>query len=537
MNFKLIFFLFFLLFPSLVGAQYQVFIDAEDEGNGSFQLTDNQENQLGYVWNMEQINLEESFELEFEVFLGCKDGNGADGISLIFQPEILLSNQAGGSLGYSGLDPSLAIEIDTYQNGNGDPEFDHMAIVKDGVNAHDTPENLFGPVQANSTNPNIEDCQWHIFKVSWDPILLNLEFYFDCEIRGSYSGDIVNEIFNGNPLVFWGMAGVTGGLNNIQKMRLFSPSIFENIEDVPLCEGGTIPLLAEGGYQYNWTPAEGLSATNIPNPLASPDTTTTYVVEITYGCDKVFLDTITISIISDFLPLDLGPIDTFVCENSTLILDATTSGVEEYLWSTSENQPIIGVQEAGLYTVLVTNGNCVNSDQIFVEYITLPQIEIGNDTSTCINNPILLQNFYPQEEYLWQDGSVGSSFLVEEEGMYSLMGENECATIIDSVYVIFESCQDVYVPNAFSPNNDGYNDYFTIYTDNDIVNIASFQIFDRWGQQVFEANNLIPGDLSLQWDGTFNGRILKPQVLVWWAEVEFRDGRSKIISGDVSIML
>lgn len=537
MNFQQFFLIFFILFPSVIGAQYQVFLDAVDEGNGSFQLTGNQENELGYVWNMEQINFEENFELEFEVFLGCKDGNGADGISLIFQPEILLSTFAGGSMGFSGLEPSLAIEIDTYQNGNGDPVFDHLAIVRDGIAAHDAPENLFGPVQANPTNPNIEDCQWHVFKVTWDPLLLNLEFYFDCELRGSYAGDIVAEIFNGNPLVFWGMAGVTGGLSNIQKMRLFSPSIFENIEDVPLCEGGTIPLLAEGGFEYNWTPSAGLNATNIPNPLASPDTTTTYVVEISYGCDETFFDTITISIINDFLPLDLGPLDTFVCENSTLILDATTLGADEYLWSTSENQPIIGVQEAGLYTVLVTNGNCVNSDQIFVDYIELPKIEIGNDTSTCINNPIWLQNFYPDEDYEWQDGTIGNSFFVEREGMYFLMGENECGLIIDSVYVTFESCQDIYIPNAFSPNNDGYNDYFTLYTDNDIVNVASFQVFDRWGQQVFGANNLIPGDLSLQWNGTFKGKKLKPQVLVWVVKVEFRDGRTKTLSGDVSILL
>lgn len=526
-----------LFFPLIASAQLQVYGDAVDEGDNSFLLTSDQNNELGYVWSQFQINFNEPFELEFEIFLGCKDGNGADGMSLIFQPEIILSTQLGGSMGISGLTPSLALEIDTYQNGNGDPEFDHLAIMKNGKTNHDSPQNLLGPIQALSTNPNIEDCQWHILKVTWDPQLLNFEIFFDCELKGNYNGDIVNDIFNGNSFLYWGVAGVTGGLNNIQKMRLHTPSIFENIDEVPLCVGGTIPLLAEGGYQYNWTPAEGLSATNIPNPLASPVGNTTYIVEITYGCAKTIFDTVSIFIVNDSLSVDIGPLDTFVCENSILILDATTIGATDYIWSTFESQPIIGVDQAGVYNVIVTNGNCVSSDQIFVNSIKLPQLEIGDDTSTCVDVPIIIQNEFDHPEYEWQDGSLGNSFLVEEEGTYFLIGENECATVIDSIYVAFESCQDVFIPNAFSPNNDGYNDFFTIYAENDVINIQTFQIFDRWGQQLFEAKNVSPNDDSLRWNGKFKGKTLKPQVLVWWTRIEFRDGSIKTLSGDVSLLL
>ncbi len=537
MNFQNILIVICLFFPLSLFAQFQVYGDAIDEGDNTYLLTSDQNNELGYVWNQTQINFNDPFELEFEIFLGCKDGSGADGMSLIFQPEIILSTSLGGSMGFSGLNPSFALEIDTYQNGNGDPEFDHLAIMKNGKANHDSPENLFGPIQAKSTNPNIEDCQWHILKVIWDPQLFNFEVFFDCELKGNYSGDIVNEIFNGNSFLYWGVAGVTGGLNNFQRMRLITPSIYENIDEVPLCEGGTIPLLAEGGYEYNWTPSEGLSATNIPNPLASPTVNTTYIVEITYGCDQTIFDSISIFIVNDSLPVDLGPLDTFVCENSILVLDATTVGASEYIWSNSESQPIIEVDQAGIYSVIATNGNCVSSDQILVNYINLPQVEIGNDTSTCVDVPIILQNKFEHSDYEWQDGSLGNSFLVEEEGTYFLIGENECATIIDSVYVAFEDCQDVYIPNAFSPNNDGYNDYFTIYAENDVVNIHSFQIFDRWGQQLFGVKNVSPNDNSLRWDGRFKGEPLNPQVLVWWARIEFRDGSIKTLSGDVSLLL
>jgi len=305
MNFNHFILIFCFFSPHYFFAQFQVYGDAIDEGDNTFLITSNQDSELGYVWNQIPINFDEPFELEFEIFLGCKDGNGADGMSLIFQPDITLSTNVGGSMGIAGLVPSFALEIDTYQNGNGDPAFDHLAIMKDGIANHDAPENLFGPVQALSNDPNIEDCQWHILKVTWDPQLLNFNFFFDCILKGNYNGDIVNEIFNGNSFLYWGLAGVTGGLSNIQKMRMLTPSIFENIDEVPLCEGGTIPLLAQGGYEYNWTPAEGLNATNIPNPLATPEVNTTYIVEITYGCNQTIFDSIYIFIKIVFKPGEL----------------------------------------------------------------------------------------------------------------------------------------------------------------------------------------------------------------------------------------
>jgi len=93
----------------------------------------------------------------------------------------------------------------------------------------------------------------------------------------------------------------------------------------------------------------------------------------------------------------------------------------------------------------------------------------------------------------------------------------------------------VYIPNIFTPNNDGENDLFTIFGDlNQVVKIKSFQIYSRWGEQVFEQYNFVP-DGKTGWDGRHRGNELNPAVFVWYAEVEFIDGNVVLYKGDVTL--
>lgn len=95
----------------------------------------------------------------------------------------------------------------------------------------------------------------------------------------------------------------------------------------------------------------------------------------------------------------------------------------------------------------------------------------------------------------------------------------------------------IYVPNAFTPDNDGANDYFYIFAkDNTVANIHSFRIFDRWGQMVHEKEDIQPNDILSGWDGRLDGAQLNPQVLVWIAEIEFVDGIKATLSGDLHLL-
>ncbi len=97
--------------------------------------------------------------------------------------------------------------------------------------------------------------------------------------------------------------------------------------------------------------------------------------------------------------------------------------------------------------------------------------------------------------------------------------------------------RNLYVPNAFSPNGDGINDYFTIYADDrQVKSIQSLQVFSRYGDRVFHRTDFAPNQPELGWDGYFRGELMNPAVFVWTAEVEFLDGELLFLTGEVVLM-
>jgi len=95
----------------------------------------------------------------------------------------------------------------------------------------------------------------------------------------------------------------------------------------------------------------------------------------------------------------------------------------------------------------------------------------------------------------------------------------------------------VYLPNVFSPNNDGANDFFFPQAKPGTVrNIRDFRLFDRWGEAVFQNQNFLPNDPSQGWDGRLRGERANTAVFAYFLEVEFIDGRVELLKGDVLLM-
>jgi gliding motility-associated-like protein len=94
----------------------------------------------------------------------------------------------------------------------------------------------------------------------------------------------------------------------------------------------------------------------------------------------------------------------------------------------------------------------------------------------------------------------------------------------------------VFVPTAFSPNNDSYNDILMILGSQVVKNIKRFQIYDRWGEQVFAKANFKPDDPNFAWDGRHKGRDALPGVYVYYIDIEYMDNTTEIIEGDVTLM-
>ncbi|MFQ5447153.1 MAG: gliding motility-associated C-terminal domain-containing protein, partial [Saprospiraceae bacterium] len=125
----------------------------------------------------------------------------------------------------------------------------------------------------------------------------------------------------------------------------------------------------------------------------------------------------------------------------------------------------------------------------------------------------------------------------QEDITYTLVATdaNGC-TATDEVTITVTLVRRVYVPNAFSPNNDGINDNLTVFAGKQVANIRTFRIFNRWGAVVYEHFNLPPNDPALGWDGRFKGKEMDAGVFAWFAEVEFLDGQTELFEGDVTLM-
>ncbi len=116
---------------------------------------------------------------------------------------------------------------------------------------------------------------------------------------------------------------------------------------------------------------------------------------------------------------------------------------------------------------------------------------------------------------------------------YVLSGENNHGCVVSGqVHIsVITPSNEVFIPNAFSPNNDGYNDEFLIYGAN-IVQVKQLDIYDRWGNLVFSQKDL---GTTKGWDGRYQGKLLNTGVYIYVLNVKFRNGEIQWFSGDVSL--
>lgn len=439
------FFIFLLISFSIYGslfAQFTVRGDAVATTPTCFRLTPNQSNQSGAVWNQTPLDFTKPFELYNRVSFGTRNGNGADGIALVFQttgPLQLPSAMGGSTLGHAGITPSLIVEMDTWANGgSADPTYDHLAILRNGNNNHAGIFHIAGPVPILPGSGNIEDGNFHDIKVSWDPGTQVFAVYMDCgPVTLTYTDDIITNIFNGNTQITWGFTSATGGSGRNLHNMCFEDLILPKRDTVNLCEGDTLSLAASPGTAHSWTPTAGLSNPNIANPRAFPTTSTTYIATVTDACGLTYLDSIHVEVSpAAELIIDLGA-DTTLCTGQSLFLDAYRPG-PSYLWQDGLTDSARTITAGGIYWVELTNGCGSSLDSIVVTAEVFPDINLGNDTILCGNATLALDATTSNGTYIWQDGSMMAQFQVTTDGLYWASSSNFCGVDTDSIEVEYQ---------------------------------------------------------------------------------------------------
>ena len=408
-----------LFVPFSLFSQYTVNGSAVQNTCKCFTLTQPITVEEASVWNNTMIDLNSSFDFKFRVFLGCNNSPGADGVVFVLQEVGLNALGGGGSgLGYFGLgSPSVGVEIDTWQTGSanpplpwGDPSFDHIGIQRNGNTDHTKSVDVIAPpVQASASNINIEDCQWHIFRVSWDALGKWIRVYFDNVLRIEVQYDLIANVFSASPMVYWGFTGATGGEFNLQ--QFCEESVFDvqanfttDAINNTVCYGTPVTLIDSSRNSrdisaYHWDFGDGTTSSlqqPAPHNYSIPGA---YLVKMrvtaTDGC--------TTDSISKTITVGAKPATEFTiegaCSNAypTIIQQADCSYGQVTQWNwlldglflSAQQQPFQSLPSEGphqLQLFVISNYGCISdtvSNNFFVK--PAPGISMSADVSGCVD--------------------------------------------------------------------------------------------------------------------------------------------------------
>ncbi len=294
--------------------------------------------------------------------------------------------------------------------------------------------------------------------------------------------------------------------------------------DTALCDRNILLLNAavNGTVTYIWN-------TSATTPAINVTQTGIYWADVTKdGC--TYRDSINVL----FKPLpvvNLGK-DTIICEDQTYLLDALNPG-SQYLWQNNSTSQTFLVTKQGSYWTKVSTNGCSATDTINVKYDLKPVFTLGKDTAICESMTLLLQPVIQNPQgvnYVWYSGATTPSISVTQPGTYRLTVANYCGSKYDDIIISKGVCK-LYVPSAFTPNNDGLNDVFRARFGENITDFK-LQIYNRWGQIIFESNDIRNG-----WDGNLKGSHQPNGVYVWMINYKtVTDSKEQFIKGTVTLI-
>ena len=309
-----------------------------------------------------------------------------------------------------------------------------------------------------------------------------------------------------------------------------------------------------GGMTFKWTTGNGdlLSGANTPSPVISkPGTYVLLVTDAVNGCTDT-----DVVLITPVDPTALATVNQPPCygDKGSIRVDEVIGGRPPIQFSLNSapftTQGYFKNLEPGPYTVVVQDaeGCSTTLSALLVEpaefqVLVTPEVTIGLGDSYQISAQINLPLTQIQS-VLWTPSTglscdtclslVASPFLSTQ---YKVSVKTDAGCRDEATLrLLVDRRVDVYIPNIFSPNGDGENDEFTIFADQKaVVNIHYLQVYSRWGELLWERHDFPPNDVSLGWDGTFQGLPMNPAVFVYQAELEFIDGRKELFKGDVTL--
>jgi gliding motility-associated-like protein len=342
-------------------------------------------------------------------------------------------------------------------------------------------------------------------------------------------------------------------IGDTQIINLVHPikALFTTDTDL-ICQGNTITFTdASVGttLSYLWNFGDGITAVGSAIPPHTYPHTGVYkayeVVTDFVPCHDTLFKTITVDTIS---PIHMAITDTVLCVGTYITLTGIYSSIGNtgVTWTLGNgdsiknvNPLVYGFHNPGVYTINAEALYRVCPDTNVSRKVTVlqpPSIDLGSDTTICKGGAAILikdkiNGGNPQASWLWSTGQTSASIIVSEPGDYSATVKVNGCYASGSVKVSNDCYMNI--PNVFTPNGDGLNDYF--YPRQYLtMGLTSFklQIYNRWGELIFETTSLTGSG----WDGKFNNMDQPVGVYMYVIDGTFKDGQKEHHQGNVTLL-
>lgn len=274
-----------------------------------------------------------------------------------------------------------------------------------------------------------------------------------------------------------------------------------------ICPGDSVELSSVKGTTFLWNTGQ-----KVRSIVVSPEKTTIYSLQVDGGntsiCDSILVEVRELKI--DYQDSVHYCID----ENFNISIGAQG----KYLWSTGDTTRKIKVNDGGKYWFIYEDFyGCEYSDTIEL-FISEPPIwklnKVGNP---CLFNSIRLEpdlTYNSQYDYLWSTNDTTSNIIIIESSLYTLQIDDGVCLSSDSLFIDMD-CFTFHIPNSFTPNDDGINDFF--YGTGKGISHFKMTIYNRWGDVIFET-----ADFLQPWNGKNNEGKESPQGTYIY-DIEIRD--------------
>lgn len=310
-----------------------------------------------------------------------------------------------------------------------------------------------------------------------------------------------------------------------------------------------------------WYDSDGLPIGTGTEAELEVDRAGVYRLEVTdnqSGCSNVDEVTVFSNVTQPVTAVSVLPVSCYGDADGAIRVDSVADGTGPFLYSLDGG--VLSMQNRfdnlapGAYTLTVEDANgCTEEKEVIIEYPV--ELTAGISTNYPGETPLVplgdsirldaLTNISPGQidSVRWEpalpdcDNCLSGFVLPLESNTYrvTITDVNGCRTT-GEIDIRIQRQEQVFIPNAFSPDNDGVNDVLMIYAGPSVANVRYFRIFNRWGNLIYDVQNIHPNDPSFGWDGLYNGQKLDSGVYIFAAELELIDGTAVTVSGDVTMV-